>query len=337
MKFKSFFTEIHSLGLSSPGLAQVQAPAAPVVAAPVAALKIDKNELIMGIKVEMEHTTDPRQAAKIALDHLKENPKYYSGMKRAGLADELKDGKEADENFKDTQQYSGKIGGTPEFPDADRDTANVVCVSAIGLSSPAPLSPIQEGGAKMLGKGLTSDMKGKRWTISAYTHDKENKKETPPLEEEFAGTTKHTVKDDHTIISGEENKENFGEKNRLDMTEIHSVADKSDRLRKAFENCGLPDCPYKHKLTELVNLMESIYHNIDVRENATGMKKGFTNEQAVKVAKVGNINAGQIRESIARRIDHMIKLAECGNWEELNKAGLEKTVPVWESIFHATK
>jgi hypothetical protein len=41
-------------------------------------IKFDKTELAKGIKVEMEHTKDPKMAEKIAKDHLKENPKYYS-------------------------------------------------------------------------------------------------------------------------------------------------------------------------------------------------------------------------------------------------------------------
>lgn len=42
-------------------------------------------ELAMGIKVEMEHTDDRKKAAKIAMDHLKENPSYYSQLKLSGI------------------------------------------------------------------------------------------------------------------------------------------------------------------------------------------------------------------------------------------------------------
>jgi len=47
---------------------------------------VDKDELAMGIKVEMEHTTDKRMAERITLDHLAEAPKdaplkYYTGLK----------------------------------------------------------------------------------------------------------------------------------------------------------------------------------------------------------------------------------------------------------------
>jgi len=40
----------------------------------------DANELAMGIKVEMEHTTLPIVSRKIAMDHLKEIPDYYTRL-----------------------------------------------------------------------------------------------------------------------------------------------------------------------------------------------------------------------------------------------------------------
>jgi hypothetical protein len=47
--------------------------------------KVDPKELKMGIKVEMEHTNDPKKAEKIALQHLAEDPKYYTKLTVAGL------------------------------------------------------------------------------------------------------------------------------------------------------------------------------------------------------------------------------------------------------------
>jgi len=41
---------------------------------------VDVKELAMGIKVEMEHTDSKEEAKKIALQHLAENPKYYSKL-----------------------------------------------------------------------------------------------------------------------------------------------------------------------------------------------------------------------------------------------------------------
>ncbi len=42
----------------------------------------DKKQLSMGIKVEMEHTNDRAKAMEIAMDHLAEDPKYYTKLKQ---------------------------------------------------------------------------------------------------------------------------------------------------------------------------------------------------------------------------------------------------------------
>jgi len=47
--------------------------------------QINPDELRMGIKVELEHTDDLDKAKKIALDHLAENPYYYTALKLAGV------------------------------------------------------------------------------------------------------------------------------------------------------------------------------------------------------------------------------------------------------------
>jgi len=41
-----------------------------------------KQELVMGIEVEKEHTTDEKVAREIALDHLYEFPDYYTRLKK---------------------------------------------------------------------------------------------------------------------------------------------------------------------------------------------------------------------------------------------------------------
>jgi hypothetical protein len=55
---------------------------------------VDKEKLKQikkGIEVEMEHTDDPKLALKIAMDHIKEDPKYYDKLDKAGL-EELNEG-----------------------------------------------------------------------------------------------------------------------------------------------------------------------------------------------------------------------------------------------------
>jgi hypothetical protein len=48
-------------------------------------VRVNPSELAMGVKVEMEHTDDVEVAKKIAMDHLAENPKYYSELKASGI------------------------------------------------------------------------------------------------------------------------------------------------------------------------------------------------------------------------------------------------------------
>jgi len=44
--------------------------------------KVSKAQLRAGIAIEMEHTKNPTIAKKIALDHLAENPRYYTYLKK---------------------------------------------------------------------------------------------------------------------------------------------------------------------------------------------------------------------------------------------------------------
>ena len=48
-------------------------------------LRIDPQEIQMGVAEEMEHTADEGIARVIAWDHLVEDPHYYTKLKRAGL------------------------------------------------------------------------------------------------------------------------------------------------------------------------------------------------------------------------------------------------------------
>ena len=52
------------------------------------ASEYDESELSKGIEVEMEHTDDKEEAKKIAIDHLKEDPNYYSKLEKC-MADRV--------------------------------------------------------------------------------------------------------------------------------------------------------------------------------------------------------------------------------------------------------
>ena len=72
--------------------------------------QVNNDELRMGIKVEMEHTDDVEKAKKIALDHLAENPFYYTQLKLSGVDTKAIPSKEkqAIEKKKDETEFVDK-------------------------------------------------------------------------------------------------------------------------------------------------------------------------------------------------------------------------------------
>ena len=78
---------------------------------------VDPTQLSVGIQVEMEHTNDPKIAQEIALDHLTEDPEYYTKLIKAGLADEFGGSASSglgdpDQSFNDPARV-GEDGVTP--------------------------------------------------------------------------------------------------------------------------------------------------------------------------------------------------------------------------------
>jgi len=61
---------------------------------------IHPGELRMGIRVEMEHTDDIDVAKKIALDHIAENPYYYTALKLSGIESPTKPKEKAKKEVK---------------------------------------------------------------------------------------------------------------------------------------------------------------------------------------------------------------------------------------------
>ena len=52
--------------------------------------QVDKSQLVVGVAVELEHGTNMNRAMSIAIDHITENPNYYSILIKSGLVDEPK-------------------------------------------------------------------------------------------------------------------------------------------------------------------------------------------------------------------------------------------------------
>jgi len=86
MKIKPVFTKAHKIWAShSEGKAVFDKKFTETT-------NIDKKQLDLGIAIEMEHTKDKAEAEKIAMDHLKENPNYYTDPKPKNWAEkELKE------------------------------------------------------------------------------------------------------------------------------------------------------------------------------------------------------------------------------------------------------
>ena len=75
MKFQTFYTEQLAKGKTLQDIAKKHG---------VELSELEK-ELEKGAKVEMEHTDSHEQAKKVAMDHLFENPKYYTKLAKVGL------------------------------------------------------------------------------------------------------------------------------------------------------------------------------------------------------------------------------------------------------------
>ena len=81
---------------------------------------VDPEQLEEGLSTEKEHTDDEKEAEEIALDHLTEDPEYYSKLKEV----ESKDTPDSEEDLDvdgrpDIQEEHGKIN--PEEDDIDQD------------------------------------------------------------------------------------------------------------------------------------------------------------------------------------------------------------------------
>ena len=83
-----------------------------------------KKELEMGIKIEMEHTDNKDKAKEIAMDHLWENPSYYTKLKKSDIEEAC---------WKGYKQVGGKIKNGKNVPN---------CVPTNEASNPAQQSAI---------------------------------------------------------------------------------------------------------------------------------------------------------------------------------------------------
>ena len=96
-----------------------------------------RKQLAIGEKIEMEHTSDPKEARKIAMDHLKELPDYYTRLKKMEKKGKSELGKAIDECM-------GMI---------DAELADLEKAGAWGVPTPAAPGGMGGGGKGTGGRG----------------------------------------------------------------------------------------------------------------------------------------------------------------------------------------
>ena len=110
---------------------------------------VDKNELKKGIEVEKEHTTDIKTATRIALDHLSEDPHYYTKLAKAKLEEEpfsinwwknklqeITDNSDIIQDFIDFAIKALELKETPEIEFVD-DESKAKQMHSLGAFDPA--------------------------------------------------------------------------------------------------------------------------------------------------------------------------------------------------------
>jgi hypothetical protein len=96
-----------------------------------------KKELEMGMKVEMEHTKDKAKAKEIAMDHLWENPSYYTKLKKVETKEATSSGSSGafvgPVGFKNSEFVRKSFAETPKLKESESE--KVEATEATGSGS----------------------------------------------------------------------------------------------------------------------------------------------------------------------------------------------------------
>ena len=181
----------------------------------------DNNELETGTGIEHEHTQDDALARKIATDHIKEDPHYYSKLKAAGLDEDNSD----DKNWEDYKKTHGeeeiedaygqkvkvkdlgwhkpqgkRMGqNVPELRETDVSECDGPEMPAVGIVK-VSAEPCLSTGATAQSK-LTSSGLGKAGVPKPLASDKLNAPETKLVRGNTIASTKTTPLSGNTITT----------------------------------------------------------------------------------------------------------------------------------------
>jgi len=106
-----------------------------------------KQELKKGIKVEHEHTSDLKKAARIAMDHLFEDPKYYTKLDKLCL-----------ENIK-VKIYPGGLGADVDYDEEEFEQLPTKTISLDQLTLNEPAEKMKQPASKATLKQLIKSIK----------------------------------------------------------------------------------------------------------------------------------------------------------------------------------
>lgn len=155
---------------------------------------VDPSELESGVRDETEHTDDANVAKKIALQHLKKTPDYYSRIKKAGLEEDDEIQSETPSSIMSPTAISTPViamavrgsstGGLPSGADrgmslSNNDGVNVSNLSPSQLGGYEPI-PSAKNNSKLINKTPNnSDINSSTLKIDSQTNTNDNSENHP--------------------------------------------------------------------------------------------------------------------------------------------------------------
>lgn len=128
----------------------------------------DPEQLKMGIEVEMEHTKDRRLAREIAMDHLSEDPRYYTKLKKvhkehASMRSNMHSFEELLEMMSSVNAWLTEGAAPPPFKAADRQAAGMPALQgrsgAKAVPPPIPAAAMRKKEPSADTKAALADVK----------------------------------------------------------------------------------------------------------------------------------------------------------------------------------
>ena len=131
----------------------------------------DADQIAKGIKVEMEHTDDPKTALEIAMDHLEEIPDYYDHLEQ--MEDEATAGDPADgEEVVDAMGDGQEGEASEEIPDPEKEEEKEVLWGKMDTIGEPEEDLFENYSPRKLGEGKKKDPRLEKAGVEGYNKPK---------------------------------------------------------------------------------------------------------------------------------------------------------------------